>query len=248
MSRLLRSKATHADQKTSSLVASVHASVKSGVGVSDAVRATLASHNITDPAAFDRLRKAWQRSGAAAHNASVLRPHGQTLSVLQEEALVQVVAALGAAGTPISPSQLAAVASSTFNAPTDLAWSNRFFTRHAGELRLATPKATAARRKAETTLEATERWTEFMLTQADYLAAKPERISNADECRMSTQEIKTLRLLFARNSKLSNVSRARVVFRLACFTTHRRSPTRRSSARASCHSVAPTGRLSTFSL
>jgi hypothetical protein len=248
MSRHLRSAPARSLHQTSGLVPVVGDYVKSGLNVSDAVHAALASRHVTDPAAFDTLRKAWQRSGTAAHDASVLRPHGQTLSVLQEEALVELVVALGSMGVPLSHSQLAAVASSHYNVPTDPAWATRFFARHDAKLRLGTPKWTTARRKAETTLEATERWVEFMQSQTDYLAAKPSRISNVDECRMSTQELKLLRLLFARGSNLNNVSRTSDRQLDSRFDPLSRSSTKPSSAPASCRSSGPRGRRITFSL
>jgi hypothetical protein len=155
---------------------------------------------------FAALKKAHQRSLAAAEGGGTSRPHGQTLSMLQEEALVQLVCHLGAMGAPLALSTLVALVSKCFSADVDYAWANRFYKRHSAKLSLYTPKSTAARRKAVTTLEATIEWVDYMLSLPDYLDAKKSRVSNVDECRLCSRENKLLRLLFSRDSSHRNVS------------------------------------------
>jgi hypothetical protein len=53
-------------------------------------------------------------------------------------------------------------------------------------------------------LAAVKLWAEFMNTQSDYLAAKPHRVYNVDEGRLSTQEERLLKVIISRNAGLKN--------------------------------------------
>jgi hypothetical protein len=109
---------------------------------------------------------------------------------------VEFARSRGNFGLPLSREQLASVLGKAWDVQLDKHWAKRFAKRHKKELSSSKGKATAARRKSAKTLKLVQLWLEHFDSDEEFKSAEPCDVLNVDECRLTTADLKSYKLLF----------------------------------------------------